>query len=115
MENKLDIQNSIETLKQELLSSEEIDDVVIDGLRLLNKLRKLYKENRALFDSELIYELQHLKKSIESIDECFELIYDDFSTSNTKKLQKIRPQIPQNQYLLSLIDEKIQQFEQESY
>lgn len=115
METKIDIQNSIEELKEQLQTSQEIDDVVIDGLRLLNKLRNLYKQNRALFDSDLILELQYLKKSIEYIDECFELIYDDHSMSNTKKLQKIKGQIPQNKYLLSLIDEKIEQFEQDNY
>jgi len=111
MKTKEDIYHTIEALKSELLNSSEIDDVVIDGLTTLNRLRNLYKQNKSLFDGNLIKELQNLKKSIESIDECFELIYDDHSKYNTKQLQKIKPVIPQNEYLLSLIDEKINQFE----
>ncbi|MEA3289841.1 MAG: hypothetical protein U9Q04_06615 [Campylobacterota bacterium] len=112
MKTKEDIYHTIEALKQELATSTEIDDVVIDGLTTLNKLRNLYKEDKSLFDAHLISELQGLKRSIESVDTCFELIYDDFSKYNCKELQKIKAVIPQNEYLLSLIDEKIQQFEQ---
>ena len=112
MNTKEDIYNTIESLKQELSTSHEIDDVVIDGLTTLNRLRNLYKENKSLFDGHLISELQNLKKSIESVDQCFELIYDDFSKYNCKELQKIKSVIPQNEYLLSLIDEKLQQFEE---
>jgi len=115
MQTKEDIYHTIEALKDDLITSEEIDDVVIDGFTTLNKLRNLYKEDRSLFDGNLIQELQNLKKSIEAVDECFELIYDDFSKYNCKELEKIKVKIPQNQYLLSLIDEKIQQFESEVY
>ena len=112
MKTKEDIYHTIEALKDELITSSEIDDVVIDGLTTLNKLRNLYKEDRSLFDTHLISELQNLKKSIESVDECFELIYDDFSKYNCKELQSIRSVIPGNEYLLSLIDEKLKQFEE---
>lgn len=115
MKTKEDIYNTIEALKSDLITSSEIDDVVIDGLTILNKLRNLYKENRTLFDTHLVQELQNLKKSIESIDECSELLYDDFSKHNCKELQKIKSKIPQNEYLLSLIDEKIRQFEENEY
>jgi hypothetical protein len=115
MKTKEDIYHTIEALKDELMNSSEIDDVVIDGLTTLNKLRNLYKEDRSLFDGNLIKELQNLKKSIESIDECFELIYDDHSKYNCKELEKIKASIPQNQYLLSLINEKIQQFNEGQY
>ena len=111
MKTKEDIYHTIEALKQELITSTEIDDVVIDGLTTLNSLRNLYKENKSLFNGNLISELQNLKKSIESVDECFELIYDDFSKYNCKQLQKIKLVIPQNEYLLSLIDEKLKQSE----
>ena len=111
MQTKEDIYHTIEALKDNLTTSSEIDDVVIDGLTTLNKLRNLYKQDRSLFDAHLIGELQNLKKSIESIDECFELIYDDHSKYNCKELEKIKLKIPQNEYLLSLIDEKIKQFE----
>ena len=111
MKTKEDIYHTIEALKEELITSHEIDDVVIDGLTTLNRLRNLYKENKSLFDGNLISELQNLKKSIESVDECFELIYDDFSKYNCKQLQKIKQVIPQNEYLLSLIDEKLKQSE----
>ena len=114
MKTKEDIYHTIEALKDELISSEEIDDVVIDGLTTLNQLRNLYKQDRTLFDAHLISELQNLKKSIESVDQCYELIYDDHSKYNCKELQKIKAAIPQNRYLLSLIDEKIQQFEEDS-
>lgn len=114
MQTKEDIYQVIEVLKSDLITSHEIDDVVIDGLSILNRLRNLYKEDKSLFDKNLIFELQNLKKSIESIDECFELIYDDYSKYNSKALQKIKSQIPQNEYLLSLIDEKLNQFEQNS-
>lgn len=107
MKTKEDIYDTIEALKDELITSYEIDDVVIEGLSTLNRLRNLYKENKSLFDANLIFELQNLKKSIESVDECFELIYDDFSKYNCKQLQKIRSVIPQNQYLISLIDKKL--------
>ena len=112
MKTKEDIYHTIEALKQELITSTEIDDVVIDGLTTLNRLRNLYKEDKSLFDRNLIQELQNLKKSIELVDECFELIYDDFSKYNCKQLQKIKSVIPQNEYLLSLIDEKFKQFDQ---
>lgn len=112
MKTKEDIYHAIEALKEQLITSPEIDDVVIDGLTTLNKLRNLYKEDRSLFDGHLIQELQNLKKSIEFVDECFELIYDDCSKYNCKDLQKIRTVIPQNQYLLSLINQKIQQFQE---
>jgi uncharacterized protein Yka (UPF0111/DUF47 family) len=112
MKTKEDIYNTIEVLKSELITSTEIDDTVIDGLTTLNQLRNLYKEEKSLFDPHLISELQNLKKSIESVDECFELIYDDFSKYNCKELEKIKLKIPQNQYLLSLIDEKLKQFEE---
>ena len=112
MKTKEDIYHTIEALKSELITSSEIDDVVIDGLTTLIRLRNLYKENKSLFDGHLIQELQNLKKSIESVDECFELIYDDFSKYNCKELQKIKSVIPQNEYLLSLIDEKLKQFEE---
>eukprot|EP01156_Anaeramoeba_ignava_P007947 Anaeramoba_ignava/a354843_5.p1 GENE.a354843_5~~a354843_5.p1 ORF type:complete len:116 (-),score=5.32 a354843_5:275-622(-) len=115
MKTKEDIYHSIEALKDDLITSSEIDDVVIDGLTTLNRLRNLYKEDRSLFDSHLIRELQDLKKSIESVDECFELIYDDHSKYNCKQLEKIRLVIPQNEYLLSLIDEKIKQFEEDQF
>ncbi len=115
MKTKEDIYNIIEALKSDLITSSEIDDVVIDGLTILNKLRNLYKENRTLFDTHLVQELQNLKKSIESIDECSELIYDDFSKYNCKELQRMKAVIPQNEYLLSLIDEKIRQFEENEY
>jgi len=115
MQTKEDIYHTIQALKDDLISSSEIDDVVIDGLTTLNRLRNLYKENRSLFDGNLISELQNLKKSIEAVDECFELIYDDFSKYNCKELEKIKARIPQNEYLLSLIDEKLQQFQQESF
>ena len=115
MQTKEDIYHTIEALKDDLRTSEEIDDVVIDGLTTLNKLRNLYKENKMLFDGNLISELQNLKKSIEAVDECFELIYDDFSKYNCKELEKIKSRIPQNEYLLSLINEKIQQFEENSF
>ena len=111
MQTKEDIYHTIETLKDDLITSSEIDDVVIDGLTILNKLRNLYKEDKSLFDTHLISELQNLKKSIEAVDECFELIYDDFSKYNCKELEKIKAIIPQNEYLLSLIDEKLKQFE----
>lgn len=109
MKTKEEIYNTIEALKSELITSSEIDDVVIDGLNTLNTLRRLYKEDKSLFDKHLIGELQNLKKSIEAVDECFELIYDDFSTYNSKQLQKIKAVIPQNEYLLSLIEEKLKQ------
>ena len=109
MKTKVDIYNTIETLKADLITSSEIDDVVLEGLTTLNQLRRLYKEDKSLFDKTLIYELQSLKKSIESVDECFELIYDDFSQHNSKQLQKIKALIPKNEYLLSLIDEKLKQ------
>ncbi|MEA3352219.1 MAG: hypothetical protein U9Q33_00180 [Campylobacterota bacterium] len=112
MKTKEDIYNTIEALKSELTTSSEIDDVVIDGLTTLNRLRNLYKEDKSLFDGHLIQELQSLKKSIESVDECFELIYDDFSKYNCKQLQNIKAVIPQNEYLLSLIDEKLKQFKE---
>jgi len=112
MNTKEDIYNTIETLKSELITSYEIDDVVIEGVTTLNRLRNLYKEDKSLFDGNLISELQNLKKSIQSVDECFELIYDDFSKYNCKELQKIKQVIPQNEYLLSLIDEKLKQFEE---
>lgn len=115
MQTKEDITQTIEALKSELITSTEIDDVVLDGLNTLNQLRNLYKENRSLFDSQLITELQNLKKSIESVDECFELIYDDFSQQNCNELQKIQVVIPQNEYLLSLIDEKLKQFKENSF
>ncbi len=111
MKTKEDIYNTIETLKSELITSYEIDDIVIEGLTTLNRLRNLYKEDKSLFDGNLIQELQHLKKSIELVDQCFELIYDDFSKYNCKQLQKIKLVIPQNEYLLSLIDEKLNQTE----
>ena len=109
MNTKEEIYNTIEALKTELIESSEIDDVVIDGLTTLNRLRNLYKENKSLFDGKLISELQNLKKSIEAVDECFELIYDDYSKYNSKELQKIKSVIPQNEYLLSLIEEKLKQ------
>ncbi len=109
MKTKEDIYNTIETLKLDLITSSEIDDVVIDGLTTLNQLRRLYKEDKSLFDKSLILELQNLKKGLESIDECFELIYDDPSQYNNKQLQKIKTIIPQNEYLISLIDEKLNQ------
>ena len=112
MKTKEDIYHTIEALKSELITSTEIDDVVIDGLTTLNNLRNLYKENKSLFDGHLIGELQNLKKSIESVDQCFELIYDDYSKYNCKQLQKIKQVIPQNEYLLSLIDEKLKQPEE---
>jgi len=115
MQTKEDIYHTIESLKDDLITSEEIDDVIIDGLTTFNKLRNLYKEKRSLFDGKLISELQNLKKSIEAVDTCFELIYDDFSKANCKELEKIKSKIPQNQYLISLIDEKIEQFESESF
>lgn len=115
MQTKEDITQTIEALKSELIRSTEIDDVVLDGLNTLNQLRNLYKENRSLFDSHLITELQNLKKSIEFVDECFELIYDDFSQQNCNELQKIRTLIPQNEYLLSLIDEKLKQFKENTF
>jgi hypothetical protein len=115
MKTKEDICHTIEVLKDELINSTEIDDVVIDGLTTLNQLRNLYKENKSLFDTHLITELQSLKKNIESVDECFELIYEDHSKYNCKELEKIKTKIPQNQYLLSLIDEKIEQFEKNLY
>lgn len=111
MKTREDIYHTIEALKSELITSSEIDDVVIDGLSTLNQLRRLYKEDRSLFDKNLITELQNLKKSIESIDSCFELIYDDFSKHNSKQLQNIKAVIPQNEYLLALIEEKLNQFE----
>lgn len=115
MKTKEDIYHTIEAINYELATSEEIDDVVIDGLTTLNQLRNLYKENKTLFDNNLIVQLQNLKKSIESVDACFELIYDDHSKYNCKELEKIKLKIPQNNYLISLIDEKIQQFESGEY
>lgn len=111
MKTKEDIQHCIETLKSQLITSNDIDDVVIDGLTKLNKLRRLYKDNKSLFNSNIIIELQNLKQSIESVDQCFELIYDDLSQYNCKQLTKIKSVIPQNEYLLTLIDEKLKQFQ----
>lgn len=113
LKTKEDIYNTINNLQSQLSTSTEIDDVVIDGLTTLNKLRTLYKSDKSLFDHSLIAQLQTLKKSLELIDECFELIYDDSSKYNTKQLLKYKTIIPQNDYLLSLIDEKINYYNEE--
>ncbi|MBD3842502.1 MAG: hypothetical protein IE909_11590, partial [Campylobacterales bacterium] len=99
--NTDDIYNVINQLNQTLLYCDDIDDVIIKSLQTLQDLRNLYRSKRFLFNQNIIQILQKLKSDIQNIDQCYELIYDDYSQQNKNALLKYKGIIPQNEYLLS--------------